>query len=165
MPIDRTVFTHAMAQVPAPVTVVTTVTPEGRRHGFTASSFCSLSADPPLILVCLAKTASSHEAFLRTAHFMVNLLGADHHGIAQRFATPDRDKFADGPMLTSELGLPGLPDATVRLACAVHSILDGGDHSILIGQVEQAAVLEQPPLVYHNRQYATPRPRSLAGTP
>jgi len=164
MPTDHASFLHAMAQVPTPVTVVTTRTSDGHRYGFTASAFCSLSARPPLILVCLAKTSSCHPAFTRTGSFMVNLLAEDHQEVARAFARGGQDKFTDSTMTECELGLPGLPDAAARLACTTHAVLDGGDHSILVGQVERTAVLEQQPLVYHNRQFAGTRPHAMATT-
>ncbi|WP_424187321.1 flavin reductase family protein [Actinokineospora sp. G85] len=156
MPVSRTEFTSAMAAVAAPVTVVTTMDPQGRRRGFTASSFCSLSLDPPLVLVCLAKSSSSHPAFAAADHFIVNVLADRHADLALRFAVPGADKFAGGEMVPCERGLPGLSDAAVRLSCAVHAFLDGGDHTILVGQVEGVDRTETTPLLYHKRTFTRP---------
>lgn len=158
MTVDPTAFTRAMARVPGPVTVVTTTAPSGKRWGFTASSFSSLSLDPPLVLVCLGKAASTHEAFLSTDRFLVNIVGEDQSDVAMRFAASGTDRFAAGDMTPCELGLPGLPEAAARLACTRHDILDGGDHSILLGRVETAVTGEQPPLVYCDRSFALPAP-------
>ncbi|MFF1560468.1 flavin reductase family protein [Streptomyces sp. NPDC058279] len=154
--IDPTEFARAMAQVPTPVTVVTTVDGAGRRWGFTASSFTSLSLDPPLVLVCPAKTASCHDAFVTCGRFLVNVLAADHTDVAASFARSAADKFTGSPMEAFEHGLPGLPDATARLVCTLHDVLDGGDHSILVGRVESVTVGGADPLVYHNRQFTRP---------
>lgn len=152
-PVD---FARVMARVPTPVTVVTTVDATGRRWGFTASSFTSLSLDPPLVLVCPAKTASCHEAFVTGTRFLVNVLAADHADIATSFARSGHDKFAGSPMEPCELGLPGLPDATARIACTLHDVLDGGDHSILVGRVEAVSTGGADPLVYHDRRFTRP---------
>ncbi|GAA1952009.1 flavin reductase family protein [Kitasatospora viridis] len=146
-------FRQAMATVPGPVVIATTVDPLGRPWGFTASSFTSLSADPPLVLVCLDKKASTHRAFSTCDRFLVNVLSAEHAEVAQRFATSGTDRFAAADTRPLELGLPGLPDATARIACTLHSVLDGGDHSILVGRVVRTAVSQEPPLVYCRRGF------------
>ncbi|GAB2937528.1 flavin reductase family protein [Streptomyces heilongjiangensis] len=155
-------FTRAMAQVPSPVTIVTTTDGSGRRWGFTASAFSSLSLDPPLVLVCPAKSAGSHDTFVAAERFMVNILSAEQAGIARHFARSGHDKFTTGDMVPCELDLPGLPGATARLACAAHAVLDGGDHSILVGRVEAVYVGDQEPLVYHNRTFTRPEAASPA---
>ncbi|MGW1076475.1 flavin reductase family protein [Streptomyces sp. NPDC002537] len=164
--IDPAEFTDAMARVPAPVTIVTTVDPAGRRWGFTASSFTSLSLDPPLVLVCPAKSASCHDAFVSAERFLVNVLTPEHAAVAGRFARSGHDKFGGGPMEPCESGLPGLPDATARLDCALHDVLDGGDHSILIGRVESVHVGTAEPMVYYHRAFTRPAAvPALAHTP
>lgn len=159
MSVDATDFTRAMARVPGPVTVVTTATPSGERWGFTASSFSSLSLSPPLVLVCLDKAASTHQAFLNADRFLINIMGEDHEDVAMRFATSGTDRFAAGDMKPCELGLPGLPDATARLACTRYDVLDGGDHSILLGHVETATTGVPAALVYCDRSFALPAAR------
>lgn len=151
-------FTHAMALVPTPVTVVTTTDAAGTHWGFTASSFSSLSLDPPLVLVCPAKTAQCHGAFLASDRFLVNVLSAEQAAVAAHFARPARDKFAAAAMVPCELGLPGLVDATARLACTTHEVLDGGDHSILVGRVAAAYEGKRDPLVYVDRGFTRPAP-------
>ncbi|MEU9982380.1 flavin reductase family protein [Streptomyces sp. NPDC050856] len=152
-PVDPDEFARTMARVPTPVTVVTTVDTSGRRWGFTASSFTSLSLDPPLVLVCLARTASCHAAFAAADRFLVNVLAADQADVAGAFARSGHDKFAGGTMEPCEAGLPGLPGATARLACVTHGVLDGGDHSILVGRVESVATGVAEPMVYCNRLF------------
>ncbi|MCX5208645.1 flavin reductase family protein [Kitasatospora sp. NBC_00240] len=142
-----------MARVPGPVTVATTVDATGQRWGFTASSFRSLSLDPPLVLICLDKAASTHEAFTSTDRFMINVLRGDQSDIARRFATSGVDRFADGVTAPLELGLPGIPEALVRVACSLHQVVDGGDHSILIGRVEATYTGDGAPLVHCDRSF------------
>lgn len=156
MAVDPTDFVRAMARVPGPVTVATTVDRTGRRWGFTATAFSSLSLEPPLVLICLAKSASTHAAFISADHFMVNVLAYGHADVARRFSTSGVDRFEAGDMRPCELGLPGLPEAAVRVACALHTVLDGGDHTILVGRVEAAHVGRRAPLVYADRSFVHP---------
>ncbi|WP_406208678.1 flavin reductase family protein [Kitasatospora sp. NBC_01560] len=158
MPVAQAAFTQAMSRVPAPVTVATTTDRDGRHWGFTASSFTSLSLDPQLVLICLDKAASTHAAFTAADRFLVNILADDQSEVAVRFATSNIDRFAAGDLVTCELGLPGLESATARLACTTHRILDGGDHSILVGRVEQLYTGSRPPLVYSDRRFTRPVP-------
>ncbi|EMD28273.1 flavin reductase family protein [Amycolatopsis azurea] len=159
MPVLAEDFTRAMTRVPGPVTVVTTADESGRRWGFTGTSFSSLSLDPPLVLVCLGKKASTHHAFTTASRFLINVLGRSQEGVASRFATSGVDRFGAGDAVPVEHGLPGLPQAVARLSCSTHSIQDGGDHSILIGLVEAVHVGDGDPLVYVDRSFTRPEPR------
>ncbi|ARP74481.1 flavin reductase [Streptomyces pluripotens] len=144
-----------MARVPGPVVVATTVDESGRRWGFTASSFVSLSLAPPLVTVSLGKKASTHAAFTVADHFMVNVLAHDQSDIARRFATSGVDRFAAGDTLPLERGLPGIPEAAVRLVCRMHEVADGGDHSMLIGRVlDCITCTDREALVYVDRGFA-----------
>jgi flavin reductase ActVB len=150
---EHQLFTSAMSQVPGPVTVVTTVDASGRRWGFTSSSFGSVSLEPPLVLVCLGKKASTHPAFIAARHYMVNVLTHEQEDIARRFARSGIDRFAAGDMQPCELGLPGLPDPCARIACSMHGVVSAGDHSILIGRVQATYVGDRVPLAYCARSY------------
>src|SRR5690606_28592026 len=103
---EHALLTTAMARVPGPVTVVTTVDGSGRRWGCTAPSFSPVSLDPPLVLVCLDKKASSHPAFTAARHLMVNVLAHGQEEVARWFAAAGTDRFSDGDMRPCELGLP-----------------------------------------------------------
>ncbi|MEU8971201.1 flavin reductase family protein [Streptomyces monashensis] len=164
MSIDIPDFLHTMSRVPGPVTVATTADRLGHRWGFTGSSFSSLSVTPPLVLICLDKQASTHDAFTTAEHFLVNVLAHDQADIARHFARSGVDRFATGVMQPRELGLPGLADPAARVACALHDVLDGGDHSILVGRVESAYAGERSPLVYWDRTFAQPVTDQLAGS-
>ncbi|MEV6163382.1 flavin reductase [Streptomyces sp. NPDC052052] len=161
---DTVSFTTAMARVPSPVTVVTTYGPDGVPYGFTAGSFCSASLDPPLVLVCLDKGASTHPAFSTTRRFLVNVLGRGQQEVAGRFATSGIDRFAAGDMSPQELGLPGLPGASARIACSLHSVLDAGDHTALLGRVEETFTSDRTPLVHVDRLFHHPAPNHPAPT-
>ncbi|MEV7401858.1 flavin reductase family protein [Streptomyces sp. NPDC091267] len=157
MSVDATAFAQAMSRVPGPVTIATAVDSAGRRWGFTGSSFSSLSLDPPLVLICLDKKASTHQAFTTADRFLINILALEQPDVAMRFARSGVDRFDAGDMVPCEFGLPGLKDAAARVACRMHAVLDGGDHSILVGRVEETHVSgDRIPLVYSDRAFARP---------
>jgi flavin reductase (DIM6/NTAB) family NADH-FMN oxidoreductase RutF len=156
MSVEAAEFTGAMARVPSPVAVVTTVDADGRRWGFTASSFSSLSLQPPLVLVCLDRAASTHGTFVAADRFLVSVLAHDQAGIALQFAKSGADRFEAGDTQPLEWGLPGVPHAAARVACTLHEVFDGGDHSILVGRVEAVHVGRPEPLMYCDRMFVRP---------
>ncbi|MGM1064495.1 flavin reductase family protein [Saccharothrix sp. Mg75] len=156
MPVGPAEFTAALAKVPAPVAVVTTVDEQGKRWGFTGSAFCSVSLDPPLVLVCLAKSASTHAAFRTADRYLVNVLGRHQADVALRFARSGSDRFAAEDAVSCELGLPGLLTASARLACTAHQSIDAGDHTILVGLVQAAYRADHVPLTYWDRSFTHP---------
>ncbi|WP_327093715.1 flavin reductase family protein [Nocardia vinacea] len=164
MTIDRADFLVTMSRIPSPVAVATTIGLSGPA-GFTGSSFSSLSLDPPMALICLDKSASTHATFVSAQLFLINVLAADQSDVALRFAKSGVDRFAAGDMHPCELGLPGLPHAAARLACELVNVVDGGDHSILTGRVHSTYISDRVPLVYWNRLFNHPAPvTELAGT-
>ncbi|WP_240509416.1 flavin reductase family protein [Streptomyces agglomeratus] len=143
----------ALACFPSGVTVVTTRDDRDRPRGFTASSFCSVSLDPPLVLVCLARTADSFPVFLHCGHFAVSVLRPWHEEVARRFASKSADKFGGGWAAHTLGGLPVVPDALCTLECAVYDRHEAGDHLILIGEVGIAAAGDGEPMVYYGRAF------------
>jgi flavin reductase ActVB len=146
-------FRDAMATFPSGVTVVTTRDDHGRRWGFTATSFCSVSAEPPLVLVCLAKTANCRQAFLTATHWTVNVLHAEQTDLALHFATASPDKFTDHVFHTDARGCPVLPGACTVVECEAAFTQDAGDHTILVGRVTNAEVGGDAPAVYFRRNF------------
>ncbi len=150
-------FKKALAQFASGVTVVTTMYQE-HRIGVTASSFASLSLEPPLVLVCFGKQLFTHKAISEYGAFSVNLLSADQLDWGQRFAGmhPEiKDRFAGIDVHTAVTGSPLLPDCLAWLDCKIWQIYDGGDHSIFVGEVVAAYATDATlmPLLYHNRQW------------
>ena len=148
-------FRAAMARFAAGVVVVTTVDDAGVPRGFTASSFCSVSLNPPLILVCLANSADSFAAFASCGRFAVSVLGFEHRPMAQQFATKGADKFASDGLSRTPGGLPAVAGALVELDCEMHARHRAGDHTILIGRVSGARLGEDAgaPMVYYDRSF------------
>ena len=129
---------------------------DGTWHGVTASSFSSVSLDPPLVSVCLARTAFVHDLIAGSGVFGVTVLGKDHAELGQRFARydPAVDRFAGDAWETAKSGAPLLSTALSWLDCEVASAYDGGDHTIFVGEVLAAATPRTTsPLLYHSRTW------------
>jgi flavin-dependent trigonelline monooxygenase, reductase component len=135
------------------VTVVTTIQPDGSPRGFTANSFTSVSLDPPLILVCIAKTASSHAVFSVTRHFAVSVLAGDQTDVSGVFASKSPDKFAQVAWRTRVTGAPVMEGAAATFDCKTHDVVDAGDHIILIGRVVDFVHTNSSPLGYCRGAY------------
>jgi flavin reductase ActVB len=146
-------FREAMASFPSGVTIVTTADADGRWWGFTATSFCSVSLDPPLVLVCLSENAECAPAFRSVPRWIVHVIHPEHAELALRFATRGADKFADAGFVADENGLPVLSSAFVTLDCAEYARHPGGDHMILLGQVEGVRLGADLPAVYFRRGF------------
>jgi flavin reductase ActVB len=153
--INADLFRQAMMRFASGVTIVTTADTTGAWWGFTASSFSSLSLDPPLVLVCLAKGADSHPVFVKSPAFIVNVLAREHETLATRFAAKGVDKFAGGEFRPGAVdGLPVLDDAHVSLKCSTHGLHEAGDHTIIIGEVEYAHVRKGgSPALHYDRHF------------
>ena len=118
------------------VTVVTTMDSGHEPRGFTANSFASVSLDPPLLLVCLAKSSTRSHTFRSAAGFAVNILSEKQQAVSTTFATPVADRFGAVNWRLGPYGSPALAGVSAWFDCAVHNSVDAGDHVILIGQVK-----------------------------
>ncbi|HSI39523.1 MAG TPA: alpha/beta fold hydrolase [Xanthobacteraceae bacterium] len=150
---DPKAFRQALGAFLTGVTVVTTRTPEGEMRGFTANSFASVSLDPPLILVCIARTASSYPVFSAAEGFAVSVLGAAQKDVSARFASKSADKFAHGGWELGPAGNPVIAQAAAWFDCTRHQVVEAGDHVILIGHVRGFASTAAPPLGYCRGAY------------
>ncbi|GAA3523853.1 flavin reductase family protein [Nocardioides daeguensis] len=146
-------FRQAMATFPSGVTIMTTTDENGEARGFAASSFCSVSLDPALVLVCIAKTAQCHGAFMSSDQWSIQVAGSAHVDLIERFATKGADKFGGGEFVRDHRGIPVLLDAAVLIECEAHARLDGGDHTILVARVIEVDVDDRPPVLYFQRGF------------
>ena len=152
--VDQTAFRDALARFASGVTVVITRNGAGSFVGFTASAFSSLSLDPPLVLVCLQKDADCYRAFMEADAFTVSILAAGQPEIARRFATKSIDKLDGTPVVAAPgTGLPRIGGASAWLECRTYSRPDGGDHTILVGEVLEAGAGDDLPLLHFDRVY------------
>ena len=147
-------FKEAMSRFPSGVVIATTRDSAGRPWGFTASAFSSVSLDPPLVLVCLARTAECHRRFQSAPWFAINVLGAGDESVAAAFAKRGADKFAGINAAADERGSPLLPAAVATLTCERFNVYDCGDHSVLVGRVTKTRLgSRNSPMVYSSRRF------------
>ena len=121
------------------VTVVTCLNDDGEPAGLTVNSFTSVSLDPPLLLVCVAKGAASARALTSASHFAINVLQTGQQPASIRFSTRDEDRFGITPWARGEAGAPILEASLGVFECERFAVHDGGDHHILVGRVIKAS--------------------------
>jgi len=135
------------------VTVVTCLH-GGAPAGLTVNSFTSVSLDPPLLLVCIAKRATSAAALTAASHFAVNVLQTGQQPASIRFATRDEDRFGTTKWACGEAGAPILEESLSVFECERLALYDGGDHHILVGRVIKASSdASLDPLLYFRGRY------------
>jgi len=161
MAADAQSFKSALGRFASGVTAITVAGPDGD-HGMTASAFCSLSIDPPLVLVCVKKGNTTHGLLEDASGFGVNLLAADQISVSNRFAgwgfPEGQDKWEDLEITRGAVSdAPLIGGAMAQLDCTKWAAQDGGDHTIFIGKVENAASFgerdELQPLLYFAGKY------------
>lgn len=150
---DKMEFRRTLGQFATGVTIITTLDTSGEPIGVTASSFNSLSMDPPMILWSLDKRAYSLPAFEHTAHFNVHVLAAHQHEWSNRFAKPGTNKFKGIDVEKGLGGVPILPDYAALFECVTAHHYEGGDHVIIVGEVLRFNRNGKRPLVFHRGQY------------
>ena len=153
MPISRNEFRAALRRFASGVTVVTTRDKTGRLHGLTVSAFCSVSLEPPLVLICIDKETGSHHALEEIGAFVVNILREDQQHYSDLFASPLADKFDGIEFSETSDGLPVLKDMLVNLECRIVNSQPNGDHTIFIGEILKSDVADGEPLVYFHGNY------------
>ncbi|MGK2286951.1 flavin reductase family protein [Pedomonas sp. V897] len=147
--IDPRAFRTALGRYPTGVAVVTALDAAGRPVGMTINSFASVSLEPPLVLWSVQRTTPSSEAFRKAPRFAICVLAADQEDMALRFARTDENKFRDLTVETGLGGLPLIPGALATFECRTWAVYPGGDHEILVGEVEQLSTRPGAPLGFH----------------
>jgi flavin reductase (DIM6/NTAB) family NADH-FMN oxidoreductase RutF len=137
------------------VTIVTTLDANGNPCGFTANSFTSVSIDPPLLLVNIAKSAFGCDAFTGSSGFAVNILARDQRDLSNRFAAAGTDKFADQAWSSAVTGSPIIDDVVAWFDCEHFEQVDAGDHIILLGRVMQYSYNTHAPLGFCRGAYVS----------
>jgi len=150
-------FREAMSRVATAVHVVTTDGPGGR-VGATVSAFCSVSDEPPSILVCINRASRLHASLLKNRVFCVNTLSEGHEDVSDAFAGRGQldmeDRFARTTWTALATGCPGLDDARLSVDCEVFSVSEVGTHSVIIGSVRDVRMREPGrSLIYIQRGY------------
>ena len=150
-------FRKAMGCFATGVTIIT-VDLEGEVHGMTANAFASVSLDPPLLLVCVDRRASTHAHLQAKKRFGINVLGEEQRAISEYYARPDRDHEhaeteAGARFDRTKHGTPVLHGSLAYLECRLHSAEVAGDHTIFIAEVEDVVVREGDPLLFFRGKY------------
>ncbi|MFG1705848.1 flavin reductase family protein [Nonomuraea sp. M3C6] len=152
--LDPDGFRRALAVHAAGVVVITAQS-GGVPVGLTATSFSSVSLDPPLVSFYVDRSSTTWPSLRSAGHFAVNVLASDQAELAARFARKNVDRFAEptrwrpGP-----LGAPLLQDVSAHLICLPHETVYVGDHILVVGQVAEATVHGPGrPLIYHQGRF------------
>ena len=151
MPVDPKAYRNTIGAFATGVVVITTGT-EDENYGVTVNSITSVSLDPTLLLICLDLTSLTRNAILRTNHFNVNILSHDQEQIARFFASKQIDQtwFEDLHCTKDRLGSPVIPGCLAYVECVVTDCHEAGDHTIVLGRVEEARLTDEVrPLVFY----------------
>jgi len=155
---DSKAFRRALGNFATGVTIMSAQNPKGDKVGVTANSFNSVSLDPPLILWSIDKRSSSYTVFEEATHFAVNILAADQIELSNKFARSKDDKYS---FVEFDLGAGNAPlfkECSAVFECERHSIIDGGDHWIILGRVVSFQDNGRSPLLYHQGAYSSVLP-------
>lgn len=157
MPVSPDLYIRGMRQLAAGVTLITSLH-HGRRAGLTATSICSLTAEPPQLLVCVNRHVEAHEVLHASGAFAVNLLASDQRPLAEAFGgatgLAGEDRFDRASWSTLVTGVPVLRSCLATFDCRVMDTVAASTHTIFVGLVE-AVVIERhrEPLVYVEGDY------------
>ena len=159
--LSPTTLRHTMAHFATGVTVVTTLE-DGHDHAMTANSLTSVSLDPPLVLVCVAKDTGWHEAVTQSGVWGISILPSAARPAASWLSTggrPLQGQLSRVPHHRGELGVALLDDALGTLECRTSALHDAGDHTIVVGEVvtSRADARRDDPLIYYRSQYTSTR--------
>lgn len=158
MAVDPRQFRSVMGRFATGVTVVTTCQ-EGERLGITVNAFCSVSLDPPLVLVCIERTSRVHDVLLQSGVFAVNFLSKQQERLSTCFAGNSERRYRDFCGATSHAAATGAPilDGCIGYVdCRIVESYPGGDHTIVLGRVEALGQSEGEPLLYYRSRYHHP---------
>jgi flavin reductase (DIM6/NTAB) family NADH-FMN oxidoreductase RutF len=148
-------FLGAMRLAGSGVSIITAAT-GGERYGATVSALCSLTVEPPSVLVCINRASSTAGAIRESGAFCANLLSEKQIGLAESFAgrvASGEARFRDGVWARMVTGSPVLEGSLASFDCELASMLPYGSHYIFVGQVKDVRLGEGQPLVYCDRSY------------
>jgi len=153
MILDDMAFRRALGQFATGISVVTTRDLEGRAQGLTVNSFCSVSLEPPLVLICIDHRSETNAGLAHSGLFNVSVLAETQEDLSRRFAGGGPTKFHGIELPAGANGLPVIPGALATLECRIVASHAAGDHTVYIGRVESLSVSPGRPLVYHGSTY------------
>jgi flavin reductase len=159
MPVSRQEFRDAMARLGAAVNIITTDGAAGQ-GGITATAVCSVTDDPPTLLMCLNRTSPRSALFLANRVLCVNTLSASQQGISNAFSAPSdkadmASRFAAGSWTRLATGAPALEGAAASFDCRITEVMEQGTHSVVFAEVEAVRFADMAAgcLMYFARGY------------
>jgi flavin reductase (DIM6/NTAB) family NADH-FMN oxidoreductase RutF len=154
MAIGQDEFRAVLGRFASGVTIITTRDRGGKDHGMTASAFCSVSLEPPLVLACIAEIAEMHAVLREATTFGISILAETQESLSRRFAELPAGRFDGIGYSRAESGVILLDDAIAHLDCGIVDRYDAGDHMICVGRVDWARCRQDRPLLYYRGGYA-----------
>jgi flavin reductase (DIM6/NTAB) family NADH-FMN oxidoreductase RutF len=154
--IDAAYFRRTLGNFPTGVTVITSTGPQGEPVGMVCNSFTSVSLDPPLVLLCAARSSTTWPLIRARGRFCVNVLDRAGEWLSRQFSQRSADRFAGVRWQPSDTG-PELQDAVARIACVIDTEHPAGDHSIVVSRVVGLTDAQgaSEPLVFHRGRYGS----------
>ncbi len=148
-------FRQAMGHFATGVTIVTTQDDQGQPYGLTVNSLTSVSLKPMLVLVCLDNSLSGLGVFKKSNRFAVNVLSEDQQDLSNHFAQSGTDR-SQAVYIPGKTGIPLLEGVLATLECGIVEWYWGGDHAIMLGEVQQVgtAQSDKKPLLFLQGRYA-----------
>lgn len=153
MALDKSEFRRLLGHFATGVTIITTVSKDQKPTGMTANAVTSLSLVPPLMLICVDKAADCYSCFEASKVFTVNVLAEEQEALSRRFATKGVEKFEGVGYRAGQNGCAILDDAVSYMECRLTQAIDGGDHTIYLGEVEAGDASEIAPLLFFRGGY------------
>jgi flavin reductase (DIM6/NTAB) family NADH-FMN oxidoreductase RutF len=153
MPIEKNQLRQVMGHFATGVTIITTFNKDGQMHGLTANAFTSVSLEPPLLLISVDKKAESYPAFEESKVFTINILADEQESLSRKFAVSGGNKFEGVAYRKGGNGAAILDGTLAHIECTLYAVYEGGDHTLYLGEIQEAEVREGKPLVFYRGGY------------
>jgi flavin reductase (DIM6/NTAB) family NADH-FMN oxidoreductase RutF len=151
--LDRELFRKTCGRFATGIAIATVSGPNGTPFGITVNSFTSVSAVPPLVLICIDYRSTVLSYFRASAAYCVNVLADHQRNLSERFSERIPDRFEGLSWTPGELGAPVLNDCLASMECSVVQTVEAGDHAIFIAEVIRSNYREGNPLLYFGSEY------------
>jgi len=151
--IDGAIFRQVLGSYPTGVCAITALDADGKPAGMIVGSFTSVSLDPPLVGFLPDKRSSSWPVIEAAGKFCVNVLGSDQQHVCRQVTAKGDEKFAGLDHSVSDNGMVVIAGAIARIDCAIHSVIDAGDHFVLGAVLGLETPRDGDPMLFHRGRY------------
>ncbi|MBS1892968.1 MAG: flavin reductase family protein [Actinobacteria bacterium] len=152
---EESVIRRVLGHLPTGVTVIT-AKDGGEPVGIVANSVTSVSLDPPLMLICPAKSSGTWPRLRSAGQFCINVMAGHHEEVCRRFAVKGAEDRFEGAAWHERRGMPALDDAVAWIDCSIRDEHDAGDHTIVVADIlDMEAATDVEPLVFFRGRYGT----------